>query len=451
MAAWRVPGAAVVVVQGDRVEYLAGRAHWARAVTPDTIFPLASCSKAFTVEAMARLVAEGTQGWDDPVRRYLRWFRLSDPEADAQGDPARPAVPPHRRGEPRPALVSRPLVAGGGRPPAALPRASKPFRSTMQYQSTMFTAAGLAVAAADGQAVGRGHPRPPARPAGHDADLAGLPRATRSRTRPAAPARGRTASSRCRATRWTCPTRRGRSTPRRATSAPGCACSWRASRRRRLMWTRADRDLSPPKSQIQLALPGDAAHAGTATAWAGSCRTTTASTSSAHGGAIDGFRVHVALVPSRRLGIAVLTNLDQTPMPPPLASTLIDQILSLPPTDWHALHRAASARVADEARNAMARRFASRPEDARPPRPLSAYAGTYSPPRLRRRDVRRPRRQARLRLARRGGGGDPRPRRVVRHRRRPARHRRCRVHRGGATIGGRLGVTMTTVPAGSDG
>src|SRR5262245_18670020 len=52
MQKWQVPGAAVVIVFDDRIEYLAG--HGVRQVghpgkvTPDTIFPLASCSKAFT-------------------------------------------------------------------------------------------------------------------------------------------------------------------------------------------------------------------------------------------------------------------------------------------------------------------------------------------------------------------------------------------------------------------
>ena len=41
MRLWHVPGTAVVIVQGNRVEYLAGHGE---GIDPDTIFPLASCS-----------------------------------------------------------------------------------------------------------------------------------------------------------------------------------------------------------------------------------------------------------------------------------------------------------------------------------------------------------------------------------------------------------------------
>ena len=89
---WHVPGVAVGIVRlGDRrddqVVYLRG--HGLKEigkpdpVTPDTIFPLASCTKAFTTTAMAMLVDEGKMNWDDPVRRHVEFFHLSDPAADA--------------------------------------------------------------------------------------------------------------------------------------------------------------------------------------------------------------------------------------------------------------------------------------------------------------------------------------------------------------------------------
>src|SRR5262245_8321592 len=83
MRTWSVPGVAVVVVRGDQVVYCKG--HGVRAVgrddpvTPDTLFALSSCSKAFTTAAMAMLAEEGKLTWDDPVQKHLPWFRLSDP------------------------------------------------------------------------------------------------------------------------------------------------------------------------------------------------------------------------------------------------------------------------------------------------------------------------------------------------------------------------------------
>src|SRR4051812_43324965 len=63
LTAWDVPGAAVAVVTRDGVVSLGGygrRELGGRSpVTPDTVFPLASCSKAFTTTLMAMLADEG--------------------------------------------------------------------------------------------------------------------------------------------------------------------------------------------------------------------------------------------------------------------------------------------------------------------------------------------------------------------------------------------------------
>ena len=87
LKAWDVPGAAVVVVRGEDTLVLKGygsrRLGNPDAVTPDTIFPLASCSKAFTTTLLAMLADDGLFGWDDPVRKHLPDFKLPDPNANA--------------------------------------------------------------------------------------------------------------------------------------------------------------------------------------------------------------------------------------------------------------------------------------------------------------------------------------------------------------------------------
>src|SRR5262245_44742581 len=88
LKAWPVPGVAVGIVHQDRVVYLKGfgvrKLDAKDAVTPDTVFPLASCTTPFTTLGLAMLVDEGKLSWDDPVRKHLPFFRLADPLADAQ-------------------------------------------------------------------------------------------------------------------------------------------------------------------------------------------------------------------------------------------------------------------------------------------------------------------------------------------------------------------------------
>src|SRR5437762_2689 len=77
LRAWDVPGVAVVVVTPDRLVHLKGygvREVGGEPVTPDTVFPLASCTKAFTTALAAALADDGKLSWDDPVRRHLPAF-----------------------------------------------------------------------------------------------------------------------------------------------------------------------------------------------------------------------------------------------------------------------------------------------------------------------------------------------------------------------------------------
>ena len=79
---WNIPGAAVAVLQGDKVLHSQG--HGLRdvennlPVTSDTRFPIASMTKAFTAMGAALLVDDGLLDWDQPIRDVLPEFRLYD-------------------------------------------------------------------------------------------------------------------------------------------------------------------------------------------------------------------------------------------------------------------------------------------------------------------------------------------------------------------------------------
>lgn len=80
-----VPGVAVCLVNRDGVifRHFSGFADEGRgrAVGPETRFRWASMSKIFTAIALLRLVESGRVRLDDPIRRYLPWFRFADDPA----------------------------------------------------------------------------------------------------------------------------------------------------------------------------------------------------------------------------------------------------------------------------------------------------------------------------------------------------------------------------------
>jgi CubicO group peptidase (beta-lactamase class C family) len=82
-AAMDVPGIAVGVVKDGRVIYSKGYGvrslRTGASVDEQTIFGIASNSKAFTAAAVGILVDEGKLNWDDPVRKYIPEFQLYAP------------------------------------------------------------------------------------------------------------------------------------------------------------------------------------------------------------------------------------------------------------------------------------------------------------------------------------------------------------------------------------
>ena len=76
-----LPGLAVAIVHGGKVEMLSGfgsRDAAGASVTADTRFPIASCTKTFTAAAIAADVASGKIQWKSRVADVLRGFRLAD-------------------------------------------------------------------------------------------------------------------------------------------------------------------------------------------------------------------------------------------------------------------------------------------------------------------------------------------------------------------------------------
>ncbi len=80
---WEVPGLAIAVVRDGKLVLARGYGVCtlgdAPAVTPETVFAIASCTKSFVAACIALLVEEGKLQWDDPVAAHLPGFKLADP------------------------------------------------------------------------------------------------------------------------------------------------------------------------------------------------------------------------------------------------------------------------------------------------------------------------------------------------------------------------------------
>lgn len=103
MQDWHVPGAAIVIVKDGKV--VLSKGYGQRdiknnlPVTEQTLFPIASITKSFTVATLGTLATEGKLDWDKPVREYLPDFRLSDDVLTARVTPR--DLVTHRTGLPR--------------------------------------------------------------------------------------------------------------------------------------------------------------------------------------------------------------------------------------------------------------------------------------------------------------------------------------------------------------
>lgn len=149
-----IPGVALAIVKDDRVIYVKGFGvrdfERNTPVTPETLFGIASASKAFTSLAVAISADEGKLSFDDSPKKMLPFFKLRDADSDARIT-LRDMLS-HRTGlngtnlalstgtMSREELIR---VVGFAKPTAKL-------REKFQYQNLMYVAAGEAAAKANG-------------------------------------------------------------------------------------------------------------------------------------------------------------------------------------------------------------------------------------------------------------------------------------------------------------
>ena len=77
---WEIPGLAIAIVKDNEVVFSKGygvtSTENGNPVDENTIFGIASNTKAMTAAALAILVDDGKISWDDKVQKYIPWFQL---------------------------------------------------------------------------------------------------------------------------------------------------------------------------------------------------------------------------------------------------------------------------------------------------------------------------------------------------------------------------------------
>lgn len=342
VASGRVPGMAMAIVQGGRV--LTARGYGTtdvdtgEGVDEHTVFRLASLSKAFAGTVTGLLVSEGALRWDSRVADYLPDLRLSQPGAAERLTVAQ--VLSHRVGLPHNAYDG--FVEGG-----------EDYRSLVQklayapmtcapgecyaYQNVAFSLVGDVVFGATGRFYAETVSRRIFKPLGMDDASYGL--------------EGIEASP-----RWARPHVRGRrgwvslSKPQPTYYRLAPAAGVNASISDMAQWLVAQTghrpDVLPAPLLATLHSPvvatpselrgsawrrGRLRDAGYGIGWriydyAGHRVVF-------HGGAVQGYRAAIALLPERDLGLVVLWN-STSGVPSGLVPTILDSALGLPRGDW---------------------------------------------------------------------------------------------------------------------
>ncbi len=391
MRAADVPGAALAVVAGDTV-YAQGYGVKAAGqddpVTPETLFAIGSTTKAFTATAMALLVDEGKMAWDDPVRKHLPAFRLSDPLADANVT-LRDLVC-HRTGLPRHDMLwlGSPWDRAEILRRIGLAKPSASFRAVYQYQNICFLAAGEAVARAAGapsfEAFVQSRLLDPLNMTGanfstHDAEQA-ADHATPHRRNPknrieiipwrnldnVGPAGSLNAGARDLA-RWVRFQLAGGVTPDGARLVSEASLRETHTPQMVIRMEQNTRALYPDTTQMSYGLGWSIFD------YRGGHEIV------AHGGAIGGFRAQVALAPQADIGIAVLANIPSH-LPEMARNLLLDYLLDLPAHDWKTAYSKQLKQTESEQKARKKEKKAGRHKKTTPSRELAAYAGTYAEP-----------------------------------------------------------------------
>jgi CubicO group peptidase (beta-lactamase class C family) len=389
LTAFDAPGAAMVIVHEDKVVYLKGAGvrelGKADAMNEDTIFQIASCTKAFLAMLIAMLMGDGVIDWDQPVHRYVPEFRLSDPLAD-QNVTLRDMLC-HRTGLSRHDLLwyKSPLEPEEVIRRIGHVKLTTSFRSNWEYANIPFLTAGTAAGLVEKRPLGESFKQRIFEPlgmktaSGSAADfLKAKNRATgykrgdkgKLETVPALIYDSRGAGDISVSVRDLGPWLRfqlGDGTWNKKRLVPAKLFHETHAPQMVIKLTDALKPSYPDTNQLSYGL-----------GWF--IQDYQGHHVLSHGGSLPGFRAQTVLVPKAKLGIVVLTNRNPSFLTEAVTKSVVDRYLGLPDKDWNAFYiKLEKKQSADKAKKEAGIK-AKRTADTKPSHELKYYAGTYDHP-----------------------------------------------------------------------
>jgi CubicO group peptidase (beta-lactamase class C family) len=382
MADWGIPGLGLAVVKDGEVVLARGYGvlglEDSRPVDENTLFGIASVSKAFTAAALGILVDEGRIRWDDPVVEHIPDFRLYDPWV-SETVTIRDLLS-HRVGVGR--MTGNRLRWLPARDRSELVRRirhlgpEQSFREGYVYSNVMYMVAGEIIPAVTGQSWDDFVEGRIFRPLGME----------RSNTSVTRIADGENAA-------WPHQEIEGEVVPipRRNFDAVGPAASINSSVAELTKWMRLHlgdpgevdgvrlleestvRELHRAQNRVaDPGLTGDLASYGLGfrLAYHEGVRI------SQHGGATDGMNTNLVLVPELDLGVIVTTNTFNTFMNA-LANRIVDRYLELPDRDWHTATWQGFLDARDRVQAVRDSLHGARQDGTSPSLSADAYTGLY--------------------------------------------------------------------------
>lgn len=384
MKDWKVPGVAVAIVKDGQVVYAKGfgfrDVKKGLKVTPDTLFAIGSCSKAFTATALAILADEGKLDLDKPVRDYLPDFRLQDAYATAHLRPR--DLVTHQSGLPRHdmAWYGSPLSRREIFNRLHHLEPSRPLHARFQYNNLMYLAAGVLIERVSGVTWEEFVRRKILDPLEMKQSNFSVndSQKTPDFSLPYQEQKGEV-----------------KEIPFRNIDAIGPAGSINSSVNEMTRWLFLQldkgkfngRQIVSEKSLNEVHTPqivagGDlkydeSFYSSYAMGWG--VTSYRGHPSLSHGGGIDGFTSQIRFLPKDKLGVVVLTN-SASPASGLIASNAVDRMLGLSEAPWaqRAKDDAAKSRVAQA--KAKVEDEAKRKKDAPPTHALKDYAGQFEHP-----------------------------------------------------------------------